>query len=87
MRTLLAILFTVLTFGASASAESVVKVINFTADWCPNCQILNPRLNEAIEAFPAGSVERVDLDVTRIRRNSSVIERGLVETELLQRAD
>ncbi|MEM7460822.1 MAG: hypothetical protein AAF331_15260, partial [Pseudomonadota bacterium] len=42
---------------------------------------------EAIEAFPAGSVERVDLDVTRIRRNSSVIERGLVETELLQRAD
>lgn len=87
MRTLLAILFTVLTFGASASAEPVVKVINFTADWCPNCQILNPRLNEAIEAFPAGSVERVDLDVTRIRRNSSVIERGLVETELMQRAD
>ena len=54
----------------TSSAEPVVKIINFTADWCPNCQILNPRIDEALEAFDDGSVARVDLDVTRIRRNS-----------------
>ena len=87
MRALIAVLFTTLLSAVPASAEPVVKVINFTADWCPNCQILNPRLDEAIEAFDAGLIERVDLDVTRIRRNTSLVERGLIETELLQTAD
>ncbi len=65
------------------AAEPAVKVINFTADWCPNCQILNPRLDEAIEAFEAGSVERIDLDVTRIRRNMTPVQQAEIETELL----
>jgi len=71
----------------SAQAEPVVKIINFTADWCPNCQILNPRLDEAIAAFEDGSVKRIDLDVTAIRRDSSVIERGQIETDLLRLAE
>ena len=87
MRALIAVLFTTLLSAVPASADPVVTVINFTADWCPNCQILNPRLDEAIEAFDAGLIERVDLDVTRIRRNTSMVERGLIETELLQTAD
>jgi len=70
-----------------AAAEPALKIINFTADWCPNCQILNPRLEEALEAFDAGSIERVDLDVTRIRRDSSLVERAEVQTELLELAD
>ncbi|MEO1552365.1 MAG: thioredoxin family protein [Pseudomonadota bacterium] len=86
MRAIVAILSAVLLSSLPASADPVVKVINFTADWCPNCQILNPRLNEAIGAFESGAVERIDLDVTRIRRNTSVAERGQIQAELLQLA-
>lgn len=69
-----------------AVSEPTVKVINFTADWCPNCQILNPRLDEAISAFPAGSIERVDLDLTSVRQRSSAVEKAALETKLLQQA-
>ena len=86
MRTLLAALFLSLTAALTAQAEPSVKIINFTADWCPNCQILNPRLEEAMEAFPDGTIERVDLDVTRIRRDSSLIERTEVQTDLIRLA-
>lgn len=81
MRAFLATLIICLMSAAPATAEPVVKIINFTADWCPNCRILNPRLDSAIDAFEPGSIERVDLDVTKIRRNSSAIERAQVETE------
>lgn len=86
MRYLIAALLMICAAVSPASAQPVLKVINFTADWCPNCRILNPRLDEAIEAFEAGSIERVDLDVTRLRRNSTMIERAEVQTELLEQA-
>lgn len=87
MRPLFAALIVSLASAFSAGAEPSVKIINFTADWCPNCQILNPRLEEAMEGFEDGSIERVDLDVTRIRRNSSTVDRAEVQTELLLLAD
>ena len=87
MRTLIFAIITCLFGGLSAAAEPSVKIINFTADWCPNCQILNPRLDEAIESFEAGSIARVDLDVTRIRPSSSPVERAEIQTALLQLAD
>lgn len=87
MRALLASFILSLTAALTASAEPYVKIINFTADWCPNCQILNPRIDEALEAFEDGSVERVDLDVTRIRPSSSVAERGQVQAELIELAN
>lgn len=62
-----------------AFAEPAVKVINFTADWCPNCQILNPRLDEAIASFEAGTIERVDLDVTAMRAATTPAEQDQVE--------
>ena len=83
MRAILATLAIGFSALFPASAEPTVKIINFTADWCPNCQILNPRLDEAIEAFEAGSVARVDLDVTRIRRTLTPVEQAAIETELL----
>lgn len=52
--------------AAAASAQPVVKVVNFTADWCPNCAVLNPMLDEAIDRFDAGQIEQVDLDLTDI---------------------
>ena len=72
--------------AVSAAAEPSVKVINFTADWCPNCQILNPRLDEAIEAFDAGSIERIDLDVTDMRGQQSLIERTAIQTDVIRLA-
>ena len=87
MRLLVAALIFSLFSALAARAEPSLKIINFTADWCPNCQILNPRIEEALEGFEAGKIERVDLDVTRIRRNSSPAERGEVQTELLLLAD
>ena len=86
MRAIFAILALTLLAPVTAIAEPLVKVINFTADWCPNCRMLNPRLDEAIEAFDDGTIERVDLDVTRVRRNTSIIERGQIEAELLEKA-
>lgn len=86
MRTILASLALILAAPLSAMSEPVVKIINFTADWCPNCRILNPRLDEAIETFERGSIERVDLDVTDIRRNTSIIKRGQIEADLVQLA-
>lgn len=87
MRYLFAVMALILVPFSTASAEPVLKVINFTADWCPNCRILNPRLDEAIEAFEDGSIERVDLDVTRMRRGASPIERADVQTQMLKLAD
>ena len=86
MRSLIISVFLVFFGLGQAVSEPAVKVINFTADWCPNCQILNPRLDEAISAFPIGSIERVDLDVTSIRRRSSAIEKAALATKLLQQA-
>lgn len=50
-----------------AEAEPLVKVINFTADWCPNCRVIDPRIAEAVERFEAGSVGYVELDMTPLR--------------------
>ena len=47
-----------------------VKIVNFTADWCPNCVILNPRLDEVISRFDPGQIKRVDLDMTSASRRS-----------------
>lgn len=72
MRTvLLAALFAGLALLAPrASAEPIVKVINFTADWCPNCQILDPRIAEVLERQAEGEFEYIELDMTRTVRAS-----------------
>ena len=78
------ILFSLIT-ALPATAEPVLKIINFTADWCPNCQILNPRLDEAMNAFEPGSIERVDLDMTEVR-GKSMIDQLAVETDAIRLA-
>ena len=64
-------LLTALALVCTAQAEPLVKLINFTADWCPHCQILNPRLDEAAAAFPDEQIELVNLDITLATRNAS----------------
>ena len=71
MKRVLALLALYLTVAAPVQAAPVLKIINFTADWCPNCLVLNPRLDEAISAFPNGSIERIDLDLTAAGRGAT----------------
>lgn len=58
-----------------ASAEPALKIINFTADWCPNCLVLNPRIDEAISQFPEGDITRIDLDMTAAGPGSSDMQK------------
>lgn len=86
MTRFLAILLTCLTLPLAARAEPVLKIINFTADWCPNCQILNPRLDEAVAAFAEGEVEVVNLDMTHAGRRSSDMERFNAQADAMRTA-
>ena len=72
---------------AAAEPEPVLKIVNFTADWCPNCQILNPRMDEAIERFEAGAIERVDLDMTNAGRRNGDLERTNAIADAIRTAD
>ena len=47
-----------------AFGQPIVKIINFTADWCPNCAVLNPKLDAALADFAEGEILQVDLDLT-----------------------
>lgn len=69
--------FAVMIFvGRPASAEPVLKVVNFTADWCPNCQVLNPALENALTYFDDGDIVRIDLDMTQAHRRASEAEKS-----------
>lgn len=70
-----------------AQADPVVKIINFTADWCPNCQILNPAMNNALTNFPEGEIEVVNLDMTHAGRGSSEAQRLGVYADAIRLAD
>lgn len=64
---LIAALLVALAGAAPAAADPVVKVINFTADWCPNCRVVDPRIAEALTRFPDGEIDYVELDLTGAR--------------------
>lgn len=66
-----------------AAAEPAVKILNYTAEWCPNCQILNPRLSEALETAFDGRVQRVDLDMTYARGEQRTAIMAGIESETL----
>ena len=63
---------------AETAPEPILKIINFTADWCPNCQVLNPRIDAALQAFEAHEIERVDLDMTEAQGTDEVTKAAAV---------
>ena len=71
----------------AAQADPALKIINFTADWCPNCQILNPAIHNALTTFPDGEIEVVNLDMTDAGRGSSEEQRLAVYADAIRLAD
>lgn len=67
MRKILMALVATLSFGflpSHAAAEPAVYLVSFTAEWCPNCKILDPKMDAALQDFAASDVEPVVLDMT-----------------------
>ncbi|MGV6802081.1 MAG: thioredoxin domain-containing protein [bacterium] len=59
--------FVLIGFAAAPQAKAAdveLYLVTFTAEWCPNCKILDPRLAAALDQFTDGSVEEVTLDMT-----------------------
>lgn len=67
--TLLALIASLFAHGEETRAgEPVVKIINFTADWCPNCRIVDPRIDEALARLDSTDFELVEVDMTDTKR-------------------
>lgn len=60
--------------SAPVAAEPIVYVVNFTADWCPNCKILDPALNEALSTIQTPDIKHVVFDLTNIARTQETFE-------------
>ena len=61
--------------GRPATPQPAVRVVFFTADWCPNCRVVAPRLEAALRGAP--QAERVDIDITDSARWDASLERAL----------
>ncbi len=87
MRVLIACILVIAACALPARAEPILKIINFTADWCPNCRILNPRMDEALSIFPDGEIEMIDLDMSNAGRGSSEMARINASADAMRLAD
>jgi thiol-disulfide isomerase/thioredoxin len=76
---LLIIIALVLASALPATAEPTVKVVNFTANWCPLCRILDPRLHDAVERFENRGAILVNLDQTHLTQRDDAGQKPLVE--------
>ena len=80
-------LLTPLWAPLSAQTQPVLKIVNFTAEWCPNCQILNPAMQNALTQFPEGEIEVINLDMTFAGRGSSEEQRLAIYADAIRLAD
>tara|TARA_R110000803_G_scaffold110179_1_gene178577 strand:- start:293 stop:799 length:507 start_codon:yes stop_codon:yes gene_type:complete len=67
-----------IAFCLSAAAEPTVKIVNFSANWCPLCRVLDPRLADAVDQFSDRGVTLVELDMTRLTRSDDDAQKALV---------
>lgn len=50
-------------------------VVNFTADWCPNCRILDPALEEALSTLDTPQIDHIVFDLTDADRTRETFEK------------
>lgn len=77
MKLLSLVLATLVLLTGQAVADTKVKVIFFTADWCPNCGIVEPRLQSVLDGLQGDSVERIDIDVTAMSGASEMAQANI----------
>lgn len=61
--------------SAHASTEPALYLVSFTAEWCPNCVILDPKLDSALNEFSEKNVTHVALDMTDAARRKESFEK------------
>ena len=54
-----------------AGRAPTLYVVNFTADWCPNCKILDPALDNALSTVRTPAIEHVVFDLTDLDRTQA----------------
>jgi thiol-disulfide isomerase/thioredoxin len=65
-RALMAALLMLCGPQAAHAQPPAVKIVFFTAGWCPNCQVLGPEITTAVGRV--SGVEQVDIDATSTDR-------------------
>ncbi|MEM1194286.1 MAG: thioredoxin domain-containing protein [Pseudomonadota bacterium] len=58
-----------------SSTAPVIYVVNFTADWCPNCKILDPALATALMQVDGMPMQAVTLDLTNADTANAAFDR------------
>lgn len=53
-----------------AAADPALRVVSFTADWCPTCRVLDPRLEQAIRMSDTSDIVLSQFDLSDHRSKS-----------------
>lgn len=53
--------------GEAAPPTIKVSLVSFTAEWCPNCKVLDPKMDAAMKAMAGQPLDRVILDMTNTK--------------------
>lgn len=61
---ILAVLLAVFGSVQVAFAEPALRIVSFTADWCPTCRVLDPRLEEAIRLSDSHDIVLSEFDLS-----------------------
>ena len=67
-----------IAFCLSAAADPAVKIVNFSANWCPLCRVLDPRLADATDRFRDRGVTLVEVDMTGLTRSDDDAQKALI---------
>ena len=61
--------------AAFAQSTSSLKLVYFTADWCPTCKVLDPRLDQALRELDDQDIQPIAVDMT-VTRAGDLFERN-----------